>query len=127
MLLQYWGMRVSPAQVGRAAPETELGCRAADLRAFARKQGLNALILRGELSDIEEQLKKGRPLLIGIVKRYGDGSARPSYQLVVGYHPTTKSLVTIDPAAGFRQTDPAGLLEEWEPTGRLMLLVYPTP
>jgi ABC-type bacteriocin/lantibiotic exporter with double-glycine peptidase domain len=126
MVFSWWGVHEDRAAVLAACPPGEEGIRAAELRAHAKSRGLSAYVFEGRTEDFERELKRGRPLIVGMVKPFVSGG-RTHYEVVVAWHPRKKIVVTLDPAAGWRQNDLEGFRREWEPAGRLTLLVFRDP
>ncbi len=123
MVLTYWKVPTSIEDVVKTcdvAPGT--GIRAGELRDFARMKGMKAFLIQGELGDLERELSKGRPVLIGMVKPHSSG-ALTHYEVVVGLNPEKGLIVTIDPANGWRQNSLEDFLVEWEAAGRLTLVI----
>ena len=84
MVLGYWGCRsraTRSAAASRAAPER--GIRAAALRDFARRQGLQAFVIQGELADLDRELRAAPP---GRGRHHETLRAAPypHYEVVVG-------------------------------------------
>ena len=77
-------------------PAPEQGLRAATLRDLARRQGLQAFLIPGQLGDLERELQRRHPVLVGVVKRYGQ-RAYPHYEVVVGMSRRTQRILTLDP------------------------------
>ena len=105
-------------------PVPERGIRAAALRDFARRQGLQAFIVEGQLADLDRELARRRPVLVGVMKRYG-GRAYPHYEVVVGVSRRQRRILTLDPAHGLRVNSREGFAAEWTAAGRLTLIVFP--
>ena len=123
MIFSWWGVHEDGKEVLAACPPVEGGIRAADLREHAKSKGLSAYVFRGQTEDFERELNRGRPLIVGMVKPFISGG-RTHYEVVVAWHPQKKIVVTLDPAAGWRQNGLDGFLREWAPAGRLTLLVF---
>jgi predicted double-glycine peptidase len=120
-LLAYWGVRETPDAIRRATktpPDETL--RAGDLRDYAQKRGLEAFVFRGSFSDLEAEIAGRRPVLVGTLKPYVGDRWLAHYEVVTGVGPAT--IVTMDPAAGYREYSRAGFLREWERTNRVMLV-----
>lgn len=94
------------------------------LRNLARDRGYRAHIVRGEFRDIVQETRKGRPMIVGLLKPHRDG-ARPHYEVVGGIDETRRVIATIDPARGWTINSYEGFLAEWEPTGRVLLIMAP--
>ena len=125
MVLGYWG-RVVPRRELAVVPGSEQGFRAATLRDFARRQGLQAFLIPGQLDDLERELQRGHPVLVGLVKRYGQ-RAYPHYEVVVGMSRRTQRILALDPASGLRVDSREGFAAEWAAAGQVALVVYPPP
>ena len=127
MVLGYWGTPTSIATIETALPVTvEDGeFRAGDLRDFARANGLKAFVIAGSLDDLQAQLAKKRPVLVGLVKRESRRRGVSHYEVVVGYDAERQRILTLDPSHGWREDSVAGFLEEWEPSGRVTLVAFP--
>jgi ABC-type bacteriocin/lantibiotic exporter with double-glycine peptidase domain len=115
MVLRYWGVVMSMEAKG---PLT-----AGELRDVARGRGLQAFVVKGDPTDIRDQLARGRPLIVGLGKRYGR-SALAHFEVLVGYHPAGRFL-TLDPAAGWRVNTAEGFAAEWAASEQLVLIVVP--
>jgi ABC-type bacteriocin/lantibiotic exporter with double-glycine peptidase domain len=125
MVLGYWERDVAQEEI-RAASTAGLGegIRADALRDFARGQGLQAFLIEGDAADLERELGRSRPVLVGVVKRQGR-RAYPHYEVVVGIDRERRRVVTIDPARGQRERKLDRFVEEWAAAGRLTLVVFP--
>lgn len=123
MVLGYWGRPVRREELANA-PGAEQGLRAATLRDLARRQGLQAFLIPGQLSDLERELQRRHPVLVGVVKRYGQ-RAYPHYEVVVGMSRRTQRILTLDPASGLRVDSREGFVAEWAASGHVTLIAYP--
>jgi ABC-type bacteriocin/lantibiotic exporter with double-glycine peptidase domain len=125
MVLGYWGLPVTRDDIKAANPPApERGIKAAALREFARGQGLQAFIIQGELADLDRELARRRPVLVGVMKRTSR-RAYPHYEVVVGISRGTQRILTLDPAHGLRVNSREGFAAEWNAAGRLTLIVFP--
>lgn len=127
MMLQYWQAPDTARAIFESCGSPAGGIRAGDLRAYAHRQGLKAFVIAGTIEDLEKELGKRRPVLVGLVKYYVTGAvahAPTHYEVVVGWHPERKAVVTLDPAHGWRQNTLEGFLSEWEPAGRVTLVLF---
>ena len=125
MVLGYWALPVTREDIAAANPPTpEHGIRAAALRDFARRQGLQAFLVEGELADLDRELARHRPVLVGVMKRYG-GRVYPHYEVVIGVSRRQRRILTFDPANGLRVNSREGFTAEWTAAGRLTLIVFP--
>ena len=123
MVMAYW-TGGEPARIAAALrPAPERGIAAGRLRDLARTRGLAAFIVSGQLADLERELAAGRPIVVGLVKPHGKKKVLTHYEVVVGLHRGKKLIVTLDPAAGWRQNGIEAFLREWAPSKRLALVV----
>ena len=77
----------------------------------------------GDFKVFERELARGRPVLVGMLKRTLGGLVT-HFEVVVGYHPVLKLVATLDPSLGARVNDETGFDEEWELAKRLTLVVF---
>ena len=127
MVLGYWGRALSRDEIVATNPPTpEHGLAAATLRDLARRQGLQAFLVPGRLGDLERELRRRHPVLVGVVKRYGR-RAYAHYEVVVGMSRRTQRILTLDPASGLRVDSREGFAAEWAAAGQVALIVYPRP
>ncbi|HEV8247859.1 MAG TPA: cysteine peptidase family C39 domain-containing protein [Polyangiaceae bacterium] len=127
-VLGYWGQPVDAERLDRelrAGPGR--GIRAGDLRDYARGHGLLAFAFYGSLEDVKRELALGRPVIVGTIKPYDDGRAAAHYEVVVGYHPGRRLVMTLDPAHGFRKNSLDGFMAEWASTNWVTLVVMAPP
>jgi ABC-type bacteriocin/lantibiotic exporter with double-glycine peptidase domain len=122
MLVTYWTSEPSGRLLDELRPVHKPGLEAGRLRAFARRRDLAAYLVSARVADLERELAAGRPVLVGLVKPQIEG-ALTHYEVVVGFHRQKGIVVTLDPAAGWRQNDLRGFLAEWKPAANLALLV----
>ena len=128
MVLGYWGLPVTRADISAAAQppasEPERGIKAAALRDFARRRGLEAFLIQGELADLDRELGRHRPVLVGVMKRTSR-RVYPHYEVVIGISRGQQRILTLDPAHGLRINSREGFAAEWTAAGRLTLIVFP--
>ena len=123
MVLARWGVPASAADILRAGPpDPGHGIGAGWLRDFTRQQGLHAFLIEGELDDLVKEAGANRPVLVGLVQRFGD-RAYSHYEVVVGINPRIRRVLLHDPARGLRQDSFAGFGTEWQAAGKLALVV----
>jgi ABC-type bacteriocin/lantibiotic exporter with double-glycine peptidase domain len=124
-VLGYWGKRTTPDEIEAALhPSTGEGLRAGELAAYARGAGFESHVFYADVGDLSAELNGGRPAIVGVAKRYGQ-SALAHYEVVVGIHPRARSVLTLDPARGWRRNTIEGFASEWDPTKRLIITVSP--
>ena len=86
-------------------------------------RGLKARIIKGEQDHIRAEISRGRPVIVGLGKVSLDG-ARSHFEVVVAWHPVESRVVTLDPARGWRENSLSGFLDEWDMSGRAMIVAY---
>ena len=127
MVLGYWRLPVARDDIGpptRRRPSAASRRRA--LRDFARRQGLEAFVIQGELDDLDRELARHRPVLVGVMKRTSR-RVYPHYEVVVGISRGKQRILTLDPAHGLRVNSREGFAAEWAAAGQLTLIVFPRP
>ena len=124
-VLSYWTLPGTPDEIRRACPASESGIRAGDLRAFARSRGLKAFLVEGSDADLENELGRRRPVLVGLAVVEGD-TALTHYEVVVGLHRRERRVVTMDPARGWREWRWSEFDRLWSPARHLALVCFKT-
>lgn len=125
MVLNYWGASITGDAILASSPAThERGIPAAALREFTRHQGLRAFLIQGYQVDLEREIQRRRPILVGVVKRHFLRNY-PHYEVVVGINRQQRRILTLDPAHGLRVNGWSGFAAEWAAAGRLALVVFP--
>ena len=125
IVLGYWGRPVTRDEIRAANPTVpERGIRAAALRDFARRQGLQAFIIQGQQGDLDREIHRHHPILVGMMKRYIFRNY-PHYEVVVGINRQKQRILTLDPAHGLRMNGRDGFATEWAKAGQLALIVLP--
>jgi ABC-type bacteriocin/lantibiotic exporter with double-glycine peptidase domain len=125
MVLGYWGLPATRDEVWAATtPPPEQGIRAAALRDFARGQGLQAFLVEGQLGDLDREVREHRPVLVGLMKVYGQ-RAYAHYEVVVGINHPAQRILTLDPANGLRENGFAAFQAEWAAARRVTLVAFP--
>jgi ABC-type bacteriocin/lantibiotic exporter with double-glycine peptidase domain len=122
MVVSYWTGIAAGELAAALRPVPARGIKAGRLREFARERGLASFLIAGELDDLARELSRGRPVLVGLVKPQRKGTL-DHYEVVVGLHRARGQIITLDPAAGWRRNTIEGFLAEWQPAGRLTLIV----
>jgi ABC-type bacteriocin/lantibiotic exporter with double-glycine peptidase domain len=122
MVLAYW-RKPSPPDAWSLLLGNQRAS-AAELRDYARARGLSAFVVKGTLEDIAHELKQKRPVIVGVAKPSTNGAVA-HYEVVVGLHPQTQRIATLDPAVGWRQNSLVGFMKEWMPTGCVLLVLLP--
>ncbi len=124
MVVSYWTGAAPAGILAGIRPAPERGLSAGRLRQFARGHRLAAFLIRAGMADLEHELRRGRPVLVGLAKPQRRG-VLTHYEVVVAMHPRWRRVVTLDPGHGWRQNTYAGFLDEWRPVRGLALMVSP--
>jgi hypothetical protein len=126
MVLGYWSQPTSVLEIDARDPAAAAhGWKAGQLRDLAREKGLRAFVVSGRLSDLTTEIGQRRPVVVGLVQRYGKDQSRAHYQVVIGVHPAKRLILSLDPAAGWRQDTLEGFAREWLPTQQVTLVFLP--
>jgi ABC-type bacteriocin/lantibiotic exporter with double-glycine peptidase domain len=126
MIFGFWGLPVTRDDIRTAVPPApDRGIQASALRDFARRQGLQAFVIQGRLDDLDHELRRHRPILVGMSKRYGR-RAYAHYEVVVGISRRDQRVLTLDPTyGGLRVNSREGFIAEWTAAGQVTLIVFP--
>lgn len=124
MVLAHHGMADTPLDAGEVA---QGNVRAGTLRDVARAHGLQAFVVSGTLADLDTQLGRGRPVLVGLAKpmALSGGRALAHYEVVVGISRQQRKILSLDPAVGVREYSLEGFAREWVPTKQLAIVFLP--
>jgi ABC-type bacteriocin/lantibiotic exporter with double-glycine peptidase domain len=124
-VLSYWGHRTTSGDIQVAlgrGPGERVSTR--ELKEYVQGRGLDAYVLEGNIADVVSELKNGRPVIVGVAKRY-EQRLLAHYEVVVGIHPSSNAILTLDPARGWRRNELGAFMTEWEPTHRVLVVVFP--
>jgi hypothetical protein len=119
MLLATRGM--DRGDVAKAPPG---GATARGLRDELRRHRMRAYVLDGTLVDLERELTAGRSVIVGTIKQVGDTQVS-HFELVVALHRDQRRVVTLDPAAGLRESPLAGFEAEWARARHTTIVALP--
>lgn len=126
MMLTFWSVPHSMEEILSTIPNTpDRGMELGELRDFAKKKGLAAFVIKGEMTDLVSEVGKNRPVLVGLVQRQGDKDVS-HYEVVAGINPKAHQVFLLDPAKGLREDSYRGFLFEWEKAGRPTLVIVPS-
>jgi hypothetical protein len=126
MVLRYWGVAVGVGDVvAGAGPASAAGrgMRAGELRDYARAHGLDAFVVKGEPADLRAQIGRRRPLIVGLAQSAG-GAVTGHYEVVIGFNHRRRLILTIDPAAGWRESTFEAFAAEWVGAEQVALVVF---
>ena len=132
MVMQYWAgkqgtVASADSDVGRIQSQLyskkEHGIPAEQMSAYLRQHGFQAFAFPGKWSDLEEQIAKGRPLIVALRP---EGQSELHYVVIDGVD-TKRGLVTMnDPAVRKLLSEERARFEkEWSATHNWTLLAVP--
>ena len=132
MVMQYWqrqqGRSEDPnaeaARIQRTLySDAPQGIRASAMETYFQRNGYRVFAFRGEWRDLEEHVKKGRPLIVAVKP----GRALPlHYVVVAGFDPERQLVLLNDPAERKLLTEERSRFEqEWNAAGDWTLLALP--
>jgi ABC-type bacteriocin/lantibiotic exporter with double-glycine peptidase domain len=125
MVLRRWGIPADVATLTRSTGGAGQPVAAGALRDEARRQGLHAFLIQGDVADLQREIGWNRPVLVGLIQRYSNNRALAHYEVVVGINPRSHQLLLMDPGNGIREDAMSSFGKEWEGAGRLTLVVGP--
>jgi ABC-type bacteriocin/lantibiotic exporter with double-glycine peptidase domain len=131
MVMQYWA-EISHQGSGNQSKATVIherlysdeakGIRATDMEEYFKSQGFRVFIFKGEWSDLERHLLKGRPLIVSLTK----GSGSFHYIVIVGMDRQQDIILVNDPAHRKLLKIRRGNFEkDWNGSGNWTLLAVP--
>jgi ATP-binding cassette subfamily B protein len=127
-VLRYYGHDATPRSVLDAVGRSDNRLRAGDMTAYARKVGLHSYVFFGTMNDIVYELKRGRPIIVGLGKQFEEKKALSHYEVVVGYEPNKKLVLLADPGRGFQVDSLEGFGKEWARTKGVTIVTFlPSP
>jgi ABC-type bacteriocin/lantibiotic exporter with double-glycine peptidase domain len=125
MVLRYWKLAATPAAIRAASGvSSDHGIPAGQLRDYLRARGLDAYLIEGSFADLERELVAGRPVLVGVARRFSSG-VYAHYQVVAAVSPSRRQVAVLDPADGWLEASYDGFLKEWKPTRQLTVVSIP--
>jgi uncharacterized protein YvpB len=135
MVMQYWLHQAgrSPDESADAShilgqlqsPEAH-GIYASAMEGYLQQHGYRTFTLRGNWADLEQHLRKGRPLIVAL-QPIGNGRAL-HYVVVAGLDLNNNLVMFNDPAGRkLAKLDRKTFEKEWTVTGNWTLLAVPQP
>jgi ABC-type bacteriocin/lantibiotic exporter with double-glycine peptidase domain len=132
MIMQYWlrqqrqpaAASVDPSQIQRVLYSKEAhGIYASALEQYLSEHGFRTFAFRGEWSDLESNLSKGRPLLLALKP----GRTDPLHYVVITGVDAQQAIVLMnDPAQRkLLKQDRSDFEKQWEAAGNWTLLAVP--
>ena len=133
MILEYWGAHGAPIDWRRADAEViqkqlyspkARGIFASDMESYLRRSGMLVFALRGSWTDLEENLRQGRPLIVSLEP--GAKRAPLHYVVVTGIDWQHDAVFIHDPARGkLLRVERADFEKQWRSKRNWMLLAVP--
>lgn len=124
MVLARWGVDAPSGDLARECSAAgQEGLRASALRDAAKRRGLSAFVFPGRVEDLEHELARGRPVVVGLVKTLGP-LASSHFEVVVGLHPAAGRIAALDPGRGLVVDSLASFMDEWTATKGVALVVF---
>jgi len=124
MVLRYWGVSIDESDVVSGQPAaSERGFKASELRELVRARGLDAFLVNGEPGDLRTEIERRRPLIVVLARR-ANGETIGHYEVVIGFHHARRRVLTLDPAAGWRESSFDEFAAEWAGAQQLALVVF---
>jgi ABC-type bacteriocin/lantibiotic exporter with double-glycine peptidase domain len=131
MVMQYWQRQqnepasqdsdVSQIQRALYSPRAR-GIYASDMERYFEENGFRTFTIRGEWEDLEQQLDKGRPLIVAL--KPGGGSLH--YVVVAGLDGERALVMVNDPAQRkLLKEERSSFEREWSAAGKWTLLALP--
>ncbi len=131
MVMQYWQRKLHQsaqdaadmAAILRALPPGRHGVRAAAMVRYFRQHRYRAFAYVGDWGEMEQQLAKGRPLIVALRP---EGDEALHYVVVAGVDDPDEVALVNDPAQRkLLKEDRAQFEREWKATGNWTLLALP--
>jgi len=124
MVAGAWGRRWSVGDMARHLKPTDKGVRLGALRDLARARGLEAYVVKGQFKDLQNELEKGRPVLLGLVLPFDQNNNLHHFEVAIAVNPRNGTVVTLDPATGDMMKRSREVLDlEWKRAGYATLVV----
>ncbi len=93
------------------------------MRSYAEEQGFLAVIYQGEIENIKESIKKGRPLIVAVS---ADALSGFHYLVIVGFDEDRSLIVANDPySEKLKEMGLDEFLKRWKESNSWTLLVLP--
>ena len=132
MVMTYWaaqqgktpGIQSDVAKIQRELySPSDHGITAQSMSEYLRRHSYKTFALNGSWSDLEEQLRKGRPLIVALKPK---GQRELHYVVVDGIDSARGTVTVNDPAVRKLLTrERAGFEQEWSATRNWLLLALP--
>jgi hypothetical protein len=74
---------------------------------------------------VVHELERGRPVIVGLGKMIEEKKALSHYEVVVGYEPTKKQVLLLDPGKGFQVASLDAFAREWAVSKGVTMVAMP--
>jgi ABC-type bacteriocin/lantibiotic exporter with double-glycine peptidase domain len=135
MVLQYWsarGVRIDSQRADAAAIQKQLysrrarGIFASTMETYLKDSGFHVFSLDGSWNDLQEHLKKGRPLIVSLQPGNPGAGAPLHYVVITGIDWQSGAVFVHDPARGkLLRMERSDFEKQWRPNRNWMLLAVP--
>ena len=133
MVMQYWDRKEGLAHRGEADASTILtrlhspeahGIYASSMKSYLDEQGYRTFVVRGTWDDLDQHLRKGRPLIVALKPT---GSSKIFHYVVIAGMDSANNLVMFNDPAGRKlsKLDRRTFEKEWKATDNWTLLAVP--
>ena len=132
MVMQYWAAKERRAAIPAADVAAiqralyiprEHGIPAASMQSYLRQHGFRAFTISGRWSDLEEQIRKGRPLIVALRPQ---GQSQLHYVVVDGIDDARGLVNFNDPAQRkLLEQERVSFEKDWSATHNWLLLAVP--
>jgi ATP-binding cassette subfamily B protein len=140
MVSEYWGKRIDQKRffalilAERDKKNRDIaGVRTDELAWAARKEGFDAFVVKGEIEDLEEQLAKGRPVIVARPVPEAPSDINPArwlykqkdahFQVLAGWNPKTQKFIIADPAKGWLEIPKKTFAIQWRYCHNTLLII----
>jgi ABC-type bacteriocin/lantibiotic exporter with double-glycine peptidase domain len=135
MVMQYW-LKQQGRSLDGSSDATEIrralyvpgshGIYASAMESYFRQHGFRTFSFRGEWKDLQQQLQKGRPLIVALKTSGAEGPLH--YVVVTGIDPEQGLILINDPAQRkLIKQHRSGFEKQWSSTNKWTLLALPKP
>ena len=134
MVMQYWSRQGKTTRASEDAVQIQRtlysreghGIYASDMERYLREGGFQTFAFKGDWSDLQQHLSKGRPLIVALKPSSGDSPLH--YVVVAGLDSDPDLVLLNDPAQRkLMKRDRTTFEREWSAANRWTLLAVPQP
>ncbi len=124
MVFKYWGKNISQYSIAdEIYDKSKKGINSETLKSFSEDKGFLAFIYRGELENIKENIKKGRPLIVAVIAKAPSGF---HYIVIVGFDENLSLILVNDPYSGkIKEVKLQKFTKRWKKSNYWTLLLLP--